>query len=115
MAGKRGEWAAIIQNEYEFRQLSDYKVLLIAKINDYDAMIRQMSTRNPYECFQKQQVIAERNEWNAELGVTNTQLEIRRQRLVGEQGKRRAEADFGSSPNRVGRKSPVKASKPLDF
>ncbi len=94
MRGKWGEWAAIILNEYEFRQLSDYKILLVAKINDYDAMTRQMPARNPYERFQREQVIAERNEWNAELGATNTQQELRRQRLVGDVGKRRAENDF---------------------
>jgi hypothetical protein len=97
MAGKWNQWAAIIQNEYEFQQLGDYRVSLISTINDYNAVISQMPTRNPMERLQKQEVVAERNAWDAELRATNTQLELRRRRLVGEPGKRQAEEDFNQA------------------
>ena len=88
--GKWIEWAAIIQNEYEFQTLTDYRIQVRATLNDYNAQLGRMPRRTPVERYNYQLMTQERDMVNQELKATNTQIALREKRRVGPVGKQRA-------------------------
>ncbi len=91
MDGKYAAWKAILQNEYEFQWWGDYKIQMQAKSNDVRVQFNNMPARNPMERLQKQEAAQVLAAYAAEIRGANTQLELRRKRLVGDAGKQRAE------------------------
>jgi hypothetical protein len=93
LMAKYNAWAAIIQNEFEFQQLGDYKILVTGQLNDFRIAFNNMPTRTPQEKFNKQQASQQFAVFDNELRVTNTELALRQKRLVGEAGKQKAVND----------------------
>ena len=91
LEAKYNAWAAIIQNEYEFQQLGDYKILVTGQLNDYRIAYNNMPARTQQERFYKQQASQQFPVFDNELRLTNSALELHRKRLVGEAGKQKAE------------------------
>ena len=91
---KFNDWAGIVQNEYEFQSIGDYRLQLNAALNDYNIQLNGMPQRTPQERYAKQVVAQERNTVDVELRQVNYQLALRQKRLVGEIGKERAENAF---------------------
>jgi len=93
LEAKYNAWAAIIQNEYEFQQLGDYKIQVTGQLNDFRILFNNMPQRTPLERFQKQQASQQFAVFDNELRLTNSELALRQKRLVGEAGKQKAEND----------------------
>jgi len=93
LEAKYNAWAAIIQNEYEFQQLGDYKILVTGQLNDFRILFNNMPQRTPLERFQKQQASQQFAVFDNELRLTNSELALRQKRLVGEAGKQKAVND----------------------
>jgi hypothetical protein len=93
-AQKWGDWAAILQNEYEHQYLSDWKIQVIAHLNDCNTQLAGMPRNTPLDRYNYQQAVQYRNTVEQELRATNTQLAVRQKRLVSEFAKERAEGAF---------------------
>jgi len=91
---KYNAWGAIIQNEYEFQWFSDYRIQVTGQLNDFRVAFNNMPARNPLERLQKQEASQQFAAFDNELRWTNSQIELRRKRLVGEAGKQKAEDEF---------------------
>ena len=91
LEAKYNAWAAIIQNEFELQQLGDYKIQVTGQLNDFRILFNNMPQRTPLERFQKQQASQQFAVFDNELRLTNSELALRRKRLVGEAGKQKAE------------------------
>jgi len=97
MKGEFYEWAAILQNEYEYNTLGEYRIYLTGHLNDVGQAIGQMPQRNPLERQQVLNMRAYQQSVDNELRVTNSQIAIRERKLVGEEGKEKAEEEFKES------------------
>jgi hypothetical protein len=96
MEEKYMKWAGILQNEYEFQALNDYRIQLQGHLNDVRGQVAAM----PQRSFLERQAKAEAQQYqravDQELRDTNTQVERRRSLLVGPAEKARAERDFNN-------------------
>ncbi len=90
-------WAAIIQNESELQQLTDYRIQVQGQLNDFRVAFNNMPARNPLERLQKQEASQQFAEFDNVLRWTNSEVELRRKRVVGPVGKQKAEDDFKSA------------------
>src|SRR5271157_4451456 len=90
---KYNAWGAIIQNEYEYQQLGDYRILVTGQLNDFRIAFNNMPTRTLQDRFAKQQASQQFAMFDNELRLTNSELVLRQKRLVGEAGKQKAEND----------------------
>ena len=93
LEGKYTAWAAIIQNEYEFQQLGDYKILITGQFNDFKVAYNNMPQNTPQQRFEKQQAAQQFAVFDNELRMTNSELALRQKRLASEAGKQKAEND----------------------
>src|SRR5208337_1122085 len=57
LEAKYNAWAAIIQNEYEFQQLSDYKIQITRELNDFRVAYNNIPAGTPQEGSAKQQAV----------------------------------------------------------
>ncbi len=97
METRYSAWAAIIQNEYELQQLTDYRIQVIGEQNDYRVAYNNMPTRSLPERYAKQQAAQQFAVYDNELRMVNSAIEMHRKRLVGEAGKQKAEDEFKSA------------------
>ena len=93
LEGKYSAWAAIIQNEFEFQQLGDYKILITGQFNDFKVAFNNMPQNTPQQRFEKQQAAQQFAVFDNELRLTNSELALRQKRLASEAGKQKAEND----------------------
>jgi len=94
LESKYNAWAAIIQNEYEFQQLGDYKIQITRELNDFRVAYNNIPAGTPQEGSAKQQAVQQFRVYDSELRQVDSSLELHRKRLVGEAGKRSAEDEF---------------------
>jgi hypothetical protein len=94
MEEKFVKWAAILQNEYEFQALNDYRIQLQGHLNDVRGQVAAMTQRNALERQARAEAVQYQRAVDQELRDTNTQLQRRRSLLVGPAEKARAERDF---------------------
>jgi hypothetical protein len=100
MEAKFNEWAAILQNEYEYQALTDYRIQVQGHLADVDTQIGQMPSRTPQDRLALSQARAYRQSVDQELRNTNSQIEFRRKRFVPVRVKDKAENDFKEARKR---------------
>ena len=93
LEAKYNAWGAILQNEYEFQQLSDYKIRVIGEFNGFRIALNNMPQRTPQQRYEKQVAAQQLNAYDQELRLINSELVLRQKRLVDEAGKQKAEDD----------------------
>jgi hypothetical protein len=80
---KYAAWTAIIQNEYEFQQLGDYKIQVTGQLNDFRAAYNSMPARNPQERYEKQLASQQFAVFDNEIRMTNSEIALRQKRRAG--------------------------------
>jgi hypothetical protein len=94
MEEKFVKWVAILQNEYEFQALNDYRIQLQGHLNDVNRQVAAMPQRGPLQQQARAQAVQYQRAVDQELRDTNTQLERRRSLLASPAEKARVERDF---------------------
>jgi hypothetical protein len=92
-----GALSAILQNEYEFQWLTDYLVVIQGQLNDFRVAYNNMPASTPQQRLEKQQAANMFPLFDNEIRMTNSQIELRRKRLVGEVKKEKTENEAKQS------------------
>ena len=76
METRYNAWGAIIQNEYEFQQLTDYRIAVVGERNDYRVAYNSMPTRTPQERYAKQQASQQLAAYENEIRAVNSAYRV---------------------------------------